>query len=243
MQHFKGGIKINICVIPARGGSKRIPRKNIKEFNGKPIIAYSIEAALKSNCFDKVIVSTDDDEIIKVAKKYGADVPFIRPADLATDSASSVDVCINMLEYYQNQGINFKLLNLLEPTSPLTTARDIMNAFDMLIGSHQGRSLVGVGEAVTPHPRFLCSISKQGLLKPLLSDPDNGASNLHVRRQDLNSNYYFYDGSIYLSYTYDLLKMKSFYHENTLCKIFSKFQNFEIDDEDDFKIIEAIVNR
>lgn len=232
-----------ICVIPARSGSKGLVDKNIRLLSGKPLLAWSIEAAMNSKCFEKIVVSTDSEHYAEIARTFGAEVPFIRPADLATDSASSVDVCINMLEYYQNQGINFKLLNLLEPTSPLTTARDIMNAFDMLIGSQQGRSLVGVGEAVTPHPRFLCSISKQGLLKPLLSDPDNRASNLHLRRQDLNSNYYFYDGSIYLSYTYDLLKMKSFYHENTLCKIFSKFQNFEIDDEDDFKIIEAIVNR
>ena len=76
---------MNICVIPARAGSRRIPRKNIKEFNGKPIIAYSIEAALKSNCFSQVIVSTDDDEISEVAKKYGAHVPFVRPDELSND--------------------------------------------------------------------------------------------------------------------------------------------------------------
>ena len=83
---------MNICVIPARAGSKRIPRKNIKEFNGKPIIAYSIEAALKSNCFSQVIVSTDDDEIANISRINGAETPFIRPKSLAKDDSKSIDV-------------------------------------------------------------------------------------------------------------------------------------------------------
>ena len=93
---------MNICVIPARGGSKRIPRKNIKEFNGKPIIAYSIEAALKSNCFDQVIVSTDDDEISEVARKYGAQVPFIRPDELSTDYAGTIPVIKHTIEWMED---------------------------------------------------------------------------------------------------------------------------------------------
>ena len=93
---------MNICVIPARGGSKRIQRKNIKEFNGKPIIAYSIEAALKSNCFDQVIVSTDDDEISEVARKYGAQVPFIRPDELSTDYAGTIPVIKHAIEWMED---------------------------------------------------------------------------------------------------------------------------------------------
>ncbi|CAG21087.1 pseudaminic acid cytidylyltransferase [Photobacterium profundum] len=95
---------MRIAIIPARGGSKRIPKKNIKHFYGKPMIAYSIEAALKSGCFDQVIVSTDDQEIADIAQQYGADVPFIRPADIADDYATTMDVIKHALHWYQNQG-------------------------------------------------------------------------------------------------------------------------------------------
>lgn len=99
---------MNIAIIPARGGSKRIPRKNIKEFHGKPMIAYSIETALNSGCFDKVIVSTDDAEIAEVAKKYGAEVPFMRPANIADDYATTLDVIKHAIEFTEQQawGVN-----------------------------------------------------------------------------------------------------------------------------------------
>ena len=92
---------MNICVIPARGGSKRIPRKNIREFNGKPIIAYSIEAALESNCFEQIIVSTDDNEVAEVAKTYGAKVPFIRPTELSNDYAGTIPVIKHAVEWLE----------------------------------------------------------------------------------------------------------------------------------------------
>jgi len=135
MQHFKGGIKINICVIPARGGSKRIPRKNIKEFNGKPIIAYSIEAALKSNCFDKVIVSTDDDEIIKVAKKYGADVPFIRPAELSNDYAGTIPVIKHAIEWLEESNHFIENVCCLYATAPFIQSKIISKAYQQLKNS------------------------------------------------------------------------------------------------------------
>ena len=90
---------MNICVIPARGGSERIPHKNIKEFNGKPLIAYSIEAAYKSNCFDRVIVSTDDDKIAKIARSYGADVPFFRPDELSDNHVGTLPVIKHAVEW------------------------------------------------------------------------------------------------------------------------------------------------
>ena len=92
---------MNICVIPARGGSKRIPRKNIKNFFGQPMIAYSIKAALKSECFDQVIVSTDDAEIAEVAKSFGASVPFVRPDELANDYAGTVPVIKHAIEWFE----------------------------------------------------------------------------------------------------------------------------------------------
>lgn len=127
---------MNICVIPARGGSKRIPRKNIKEFNGKPIIAYSIEAALKSNCFDRVIVSTDDVEIVEVAKKYGAQVPFIRPSELSNDYASTISVIKHTIERLENH--NNTIINnvcCLYATAPFIQSQTIFKAFQQLQGS------------------------------------------------------------------------------------------------------------
>ncbi len=123
---------MNICVIPARGGSKRIPRKNIKEFNGKPIIAYSIEAALKSNCFDQVIVSTDDVEIVEVAKKYGAQVPFIRPTELSNDYAGTIPVIKHAIEWLEENNNSIESVCCLYATAPFIQPQTISRAFQRL---------------------------------------------------------------------------------------------------------------
>ena len=109
---------MNIAIIPARGGSKRIPRKNIKEFHGKPIIAYSIEAAKQSGCFDQIIVSTDDEEIMGVAKAYGADAPFLRPSKLSDDHALTIDVIKHAIKYCAEQGCKPALVCCIYPTAP-----------------------------------------------------------------------------------------------------------------------------
>lgn len=122
-----------IAIIPARGGSKRIPRKNIKDFLGKPIIAYSIEAALKSELFDEVMVSTDDEEIAMVARRYGAKVPFMRSAENADDFSTTVDVLLEVLARYEK--INGKLFDYgccIYPTAPFTTAKQLLNGFEKL---------------------------------------------------------------------------------------------------------------
>ncbi len=123
---------MNICVIPARGGSKRILRKNIKEFNGKPIIAYSIEAALKSNCFDQVIVSTDDVEIVEVAKKYGAQVPFIRPTELSNDYAGTIPVIKHAIEWLEENNNSIESVCCLYATAPFIQPQTISRAFQRL---------------------------------------------------------------------------------------------------------------
>lgn len=112
---------MKIAVIPARGGSKRIPRKNIKFFCGKPIIAYSIEAALQSDCFDKVIVSTDDFEIAEVAKSYGAEIPFMRPEELSGDYADTISVIRHAIEWYMQEGHDVELVCCLYATAPFVT--------------------------------------------------------------------------------------------------------------------------
>ena len=120
---------MNICVIPARGGSKRIPRKNIKNFFGQPMIAYSIKAALKSECFDKVIVSTDDQEIAEVAKSFGAEVPFMRPDELANDYAGTVPVIKHAIEWFDDQGQSPSEVCCLYATAPFVQADSIRKAY------------------------------------------------------------------------------------------------------------------
>ncbi|MFA5427210.1 MAG: pseudaminic acid cytidylyltransferase [Sulfurimonas sp.] len=124
-----------IAIIPARGGSKRIPRKNIKLFHGKPLIAYSIEAALKSELFDKVIVTTDDEEIASIAKKYGAEVPFIRPKELSDDFTNTKDVIDHALKYFQERGERYEYECTIYATAPLLQPKYLMEGFVALKNS------------------------------------------------------------------------------------------------------------
>lgn len=125
----------NLCIIPARGGSKRIPRKNVKPFMGKPMVAYSIENALATGLFEEVMVSTDDPEIVEVAKQYGASVPFLRTEKTANDYATLADVIREVLEMYAQQGKHFDNICLLLATSPLLESKSINEAYDKLINS------------------------------------------------------------------------------------------------------------
>ena len=118
----------SLCIIPARGGSKRIPRKNIKPFMGKPIIAYSIETALKSGVFDEVMVSTDDEEIVGVARQYGASVPFLRSAATSNDYATTVDVLLEVINKYKEQGKLFDTICCLYSTAPFVTSDRLKDA-------------------------------------------------------------------------------------------------------------------
>lgn len=121
-----------LCIIPARGGSKRIPNKNIKEFHGKPIIAYSIEAALKSEIFDQVMVSTDSIDIKEISVKYGAKVPFIRSKENADDFATTVDVVNEVLEKYQKEGLDFTRVCVLYPCAPFVQPIDLVKGYKAL---------------------------------------------------------------------------------------------------------------
>lgn len=126
---------MNLAVIPARGGSKRIPRKNIKKFCGKPMIAWSIEAALQSGCFDQVIVSTDDEEIAEVARQHGASVPFMRPAELSDDYTGTTPVLRHAVEWFSTQGQTFQLVCCLYATAPFVRAEDIQHGLEILAES------------------------------------------------------------------------------------------------------------
>lgn len=122
----------NLCIIPARGGSKRIPRKNVKPFMGKPIIAYSIENALQTGLFDEVMVSTDDPEIAEVARQYGAAVPFLRSPETANDYATLADVIREVVNTYKSQGRSFDNVCCILATAPMVKAEDIVSAYKKL---------------------------------------------------------------------------------------------------------------
>lgn len=125
----------NLCIIPARGGSKRIPRKNVKPFLGKPMLAYSIEAAKQSGLFDEIMVSTDDEEIASVARQYGANVPFMRSAETASDFATTADVLKEVIAKYQERGCEFDNFCCFYATAPMVQSKGIVSAYERLCKS------------------------------------------------------------------------------------------------------------
>lgn len=126
---------MNVAIIPARGGSKRIPRKNIREFAGRPMIAWSIEAAVKSGCFSRILVSTDDPEIAEVAGQYGAEAPFIRPAELSDDHTGTIPVIRHAIEWFISQGQSPSHVCCIYATAPFVAPADISRGFEMLTGT------------------------------------------------------------------------------------------------------------
>lgn len=225
-----------IAIITARGGSKGLPGKNIIDLNGKPLIAWTIDEAKKSKYIDKLIVSTDCEEIEKISKKFGAEVPFLRPESLASDTATSMDVVFHALNFFEEKNEIFEYIVLLEPTSPLRTVEDIDTPLEILYKDKEGKAIVGVAKTESSHPTCCVSINQQGLITPYL-DQDHVTS---LRRQDM-SEVYFFDGTIYISDIETLKIKKSFYHEKTLPYIVSRDKQFEIDEKMDLYIIEAMI--
>ena len=225
-----------IAIVPARQGSKGLAKKNIINFLGKPLLAWSIEAALQSNYVDRIIVSTDSTEIAGVGEKFGADIPFIRPSYLSEDSSTSVDVICHAIEFMSEKlGENFDFVILLEPTSPLRTSEDVDLALEKLIGSPDARSLVSVGESESQHNKLQFNITES----EFISVEPSSKKFVHMRRQDLARSY-FLDGSIYLSYIHTLFEFASFVHGKTLTLSLPKWKNIEIDDEYDYVMALAL---
>ena len=223
-------------LITARGGSKGLPGKNIRPLCGKPLIEWSISAAKAASCIDHIVVSTDDAAIAEVARRAGADVPFERPSELATDSASSVDVVIHAIDTLAKTDLAFDIVVLLEPTSPLREPFDIDEAVQRLIQTGAG-AVVSVCRAVNTHPAFMFSLDEKGRLRPYLERHPTG-----LRRQDIDP-VFFLDGTLYAS-RIDVLKTKrSFYHEDTVAFEVPKWKSLEIDDMDDFIMIEFLMAR
>ena len=226
-----------LYLIPARGGSKGLPGKNIRPLLGKPLIAWTIETALKAaeRSPGRVVVSTDDEAIADVARSYGAEVPFMRPKELATDSATSMDVVLHALTWSENQGEQFDLVCMLEATSPQRDANDVIGAMDMLLATQQAESIVGVCRSESGHPVFLAHKREDHIISPY-----HGDTFQFLRRQEIDD-VYFFEGSMYIARTKSLKLLKSFYHDRTLGYEMPKWKSFEVDDLTDFTIVEALM--
>lgn len=218
-----------IAIIPARGGSKRIPRKNIKDFNGKPIIAYSIEAALASGLFDEVMVSTDDEEIASVALGYGAKVPFFRSVENAGDFATTADVLIEVLRKYQEGGRAFDFVCCIYPTAPFVKAQTLTDVFDVLINENKQTAF-----PLVPYPvpiQIALKINSDGnaeMIQPKFKT---------VRTQDMETTYYD-PGQFYWIRTKEFLLTRDIFTSNSGALPISEMQVHDIDTPEDWEIAE-----
>ena len=222
----------NIAIITARSGSKGLKDKNIKLLKGKPLMVYSIEAGLESGLFDCVHVSTDSIEYAEIAKKYGADVPFLRDANLATDTAGTWDTLRAVIKKYEELGKTFDTVTLLQPTSPLRDAKDIRQAFQ-IFEEKQADSVVSVCEV--EHSPKICNTLGEG-------NSMNGFLNTKIvsRRQDLGT-YYRINGAIYIQKTEILMNEMNLYGEKSYAYIMSKMHSVDIDDAFDFMVAETMI--
>lgn len=226
-----GGFGKMIAIIPARGGSKGLPGKNIKEMCGKPLIAYTIEAALAAKSIDHVILSTDDEEIAAVAKKYGAEVPFMRPAELASDTAMAVDnyiYTIGRLEEEWNTTIDSFVV--LQPTSPLRISEDIDGAVQLFNDRKADSVVTYVKEA---HPVFWHKkIDENNKLEDLFEGTI-------ANRQDLPTTYYP-NGAVYVFST-AMIRQRKYYTDKSYAYIMPRERSVDIDFLDDFKYAEFLM--
>lgn len=217
-----------LAIITARGGSKRIPRKNIKPFLGKPILAYSVEAAIHSGIFDKVMVSTEDEEIARIARAYGAEVPFFRSEKTADDYALTADVVGEVLEEYERRGMHYEHVCVLYPTAPFVTVEAIREAMDLLDSSHADCVLPVVKFSFPPQR---CVVIRDGKLVPKWPEC------MPMRSQDLEP-YYHDCGQFYCIRTESFLKQRTIVMEHTAPYIQDEMNVQDIDTEEDWRIAE-----
>lgn len=227
--------KTILAVIPARSGSKGLPQKNIKNLCGKPLIAWSILTGLRSKYIDEIVVSTNSQDIADIALSYGASVPFLRPNELAQDESTSFNVLEHCVNFYKKINRKYDLVVMLEPTSPQREAEDIDASIEKLMAFPDARAIVGIARVESQHPTFLVEKDANDFIRGY-ADPD-----MKIKRRQEISTLYFFEGSLYVSYVDTLLEMKSFYHSKTLGFEMPKWKSFEIDDSDDFFIIEAFM--
>ena len=218
----------NICVIPARGGSKRIPKKNIKEFLGKPIITYSIQAALDSGLFDEVMVSTDDLEIAEIAKNFGAKVPFIRSVKNSDDFATTFDVIEEVIQVYKSQGKEFENICCIYSCAPFVNSEILLKAYNQLIRNKFDTVFPIIAYSFPIQRALRIDNSKVSMILE---------ENLNVRSQDLEDS--FHDaGQFYWCNSKKLLQNKKILTKNTGGVEISELEAQDIDNEIDWKLAE-----
>lgn len=224
----------NLAIIPARSGSKGLKDKNIKLLNGKPLIAYSIEAADQSGIYSHILVSTDSETYGEIAIKYGAEVPFYRSEENASDVASSWDVVKEVLRRYTEMGIEFDTFTLLQPTSPLRKTEDILSAYQ-IFKEKNATAVVSVCE-MEHSPLWSNTLPEDNSLSGFLKSESN------KQRQKLET-FYRINGAIYMANVKEFLKDTNLYRDNCYAYKMSAERSIDIDTELDFKIAETIINQ
>ena len=223
-----------LALVTARGGSKRIPEKNVKLLDGKPLILWSIDVAKNIPDICDILVSTDDENIADISRNAGAMVPWLRPADLANDTASSVDVSIHALNWYEREHCKVDGLLLLQPTSPFRTRETLLKGIT-IFGANQGQPVIGVSPAKS-HPMWCFSIKDQ------LMQPFTEGGGLLLRSQDLPPAYVV-NGAFYLVAPDQLRAINSFYGEGIVPLIMDKVkEGIDIDTEWDWNMATAALS-
>ncbi|WP_078555812.1 cytidylyltransferase domain-containing protein [Bacillus alkalicellulosilyticus] len=225
-----GGKRI-LGIIPARGGSKGIPRKNIKDLGGKPLLAWTIEEAKKSKYIDKLILSSEDEEIISIAKKWGCDVPFKRPNELAEDNTPGSEPVVHALQHLPG----YDYVVLLQPTSPLRSIEDIDGCIRKCYESNS-YSCVTVTTA-EKSPYWMYKVNGEGRMSQIIRQ-----DKLESRRQDVPM-VYSLNGAVYVAKVKEFLSEKSFITEDTLAYVMSKINSIDIDDQDDFSYVQYLIEK
>ena len=220
-----------LAIIPARGGSKGIPKKNVKLLAGKPLIAWTIQEAKKSKYIDRLILSSEDEEIIRIAKEWGCEVPFVRPAELAKDDTPGIEPVLHAMKALDEK---YDYVVLLQPTSPLRLVDDIDRCIETCVSS-SAPSCVSVTE-VNQHPYLMYKIDKKGSLEPFRDQKNE----IH-RRQDLPL-VYILNGAVYVSKTNRIEKTRAFVMPETIAYIMPKERSYDIDTELDFNICEFLIS-
>lgn len=223
----------NIAIIPARSGSKGLKDKNIKLLNGKPLMAYTIEAAIESLMFDEVFVSTDSEQYASIAREYGASVPFLRSEGLSSDTASSWDVIREVLHKFRENGKTFDTFTLLQPTSPLRTGDDIVNAYEIM-REREASAVVAVCE-VDHSPLWCNTLPEDGSLCGFL---DNAL--ISQPRQKLKT-FYRINGALYIVNTTYFDSANNIYEKNCYSYVMDKRKSLDIDDQTDFDIANMLL--
>ncbi len=223
-----------LAVIPARGGSKGLPGKNIMQCGGKPLIEWSIAVARECLFFDEVIVSTDDSAIAEIAVAAGATVPFLRPADLASDEANIIDVLLDLFVKIERGSKHQDIVVLLQPTSPLRTTEDITGALKLYF-EKSANAVVSVCE-VDHHPYWMNELPPDVRMDGFLREEA-----IHTPRQQL-PRYYRLNGALYIANIGWLKKSRSFFGENTFAYIMQREHSIDIDHKIDFQLAEFLLS-